>query len=156
MLDYYQLSYEFEPYKIEYSDPGFEYPRHYIVDFVVDGRLFEVKPCEEDFLCDPKYDLVNQQLTRLGKKLEILTVDNLYDVFDIRDIPRKPSSYFYNLVIENLALGNCKLKLPAAHDESLYLKSSFLQGLLAFGDSVESVLQKGISIYEDKKNKCSN
>lgn len=148
MLSYYNLKFEYEPFKIEYSDDAYDYPRHYIVDFEVEGRLFEVKPYIEDFNVAYKYKLINCQLEKSNKKLEIVTPHSFMKVFNIPQEIQKPVSYFQSQIIQNILVGNCKLKLPKLHDESFYYSSPFLSKL---GEDPKSCILKGENYMKIKK-----
>lgn len=147
MFDYYKLKVEHEPYKIEYFDPSVEYIRHYIVDYVYNNRLFEVKPKIEDFTKDIKYNLIQKQLSKINKKLEILTPSNFIEVLNISDDLAKPISFFENLLIENVKNGVCKLTFPIAHDLEFYKNSSFVKKIGGL-----DIIINGELLYENKKN----
>ena len=147
MFDYYKLKVEHEPYKIEYFDPSVEYIRNYIVDYVYNNRLFEVKPKIEDFTKDIKYNLIQKQLSKINKKLEILTPSNFIEVLNISDDLAKPISFFENLLIENVKNGVCKLTFPIAHDLEFYKNSSFVKKIGGL-----DIIINGELLYENKKS----
>ncbi len=146
MLSYYGVKFEYEPFKLEYYDPDCEYLRHYIVDFTVGNRLFEVKPKVSDFSKDSKYDLIQAQLSKSGKQLEVLTASTLYSMFDI-DKQEKPLSFFEELVLENIRCGNCKLQIPQIHEPEFYYNSNYMKKL---GANPKEIIENGRIIYENK------
>ena len=147
MFNYYGFSVKHEPYKIEYIDPSVEYIRHYIVDFVIGNRLFEVKPSEIDFSLDIKYNLVQNQLSKVNKKLEIITPGNFIDIMKIDSSKAKPQSYFENILIHNIKCGECRLEFPIAHNIDFYTNSSFVKKIGGL-----EIINKGKILYENKKN----
>ena len=151
MFQYYSLDVLHEPYKIEYVDPSCDYMRHYIVDYVYGNRLFEVKPTTADFSQDAKYHLIQDQLLKVNKQLEILTPHNFVQKLEISKELEKPLSFFENLLIRNVQTGECKLRFPIAHDISFYSKSSFVRKIGGL-----EVINTGELLYEDKKRSRNN
>jgi hypothetical protein len=151
MFKYYRLEVMHEPYKIEYADPSCDYMRHYIVDYVYGNRLFEVKPSLADFSQDKKYKLIQNQLSKVNKQLEILTPNNFVQKLEISDEDEKPLSFFENLIIKNIQQGECKLRFPIAHDIDFYSRSSFVRKIGGL-----EVIHTGELLYEDKKRNRNN
>lgn len=147
MFNYYDFSVEHEPYKIEYVDPSVKYLRHYIVDFVVDNRLFEVKPSIVDFSTDIKYTLVQNQLLKANKKLEVITPGNFMDIMKIDSSRAKPLSYFENILIHNIKCGECRLEFPISHSLDFYANSNFVKKIGGL-----EIINRGRILYENKKN----
>lgn len=150
MFNYYHMEVEHEPYKIEYFDPDVNFTRNYIVDYVYKNRLFEVKPKISDFTKDIKYNLVQNQLSKVNKKLEILTPGNFLEVFNIGDDIAKPLSFFEGILIDNIRNGICKLVFPIAHNKDFYKNSSFVKRIGGL-----AVINNGELLYENKKS-CRN
>lgn len=148
MLDYYNIAFEYEPYKIEYFDSSKNYLRHYMVDFIANGRLFEVKADYIDLTVDAKYAHIQEKLKKIGKSLELLTPANFNNLFDIDYSIRKPVSFFNEMLLDNIREGNCKLQVPVLHDFEFYLKQKFLSSL---GPNPEEIIKKGELLYENKK-----
>jgi len=96
-----------------------------------------------------KYSLVQSELLKVNKKLEILTPSYFNDILDIPEGKRKPLSYFENLLRISIIEGNCKLQIPVSHDEEFYLNSSFMKSL---GDNPKEILERGKLLYENKKS----
>lgn len=147
MFKYYGLSAEHEPYKIEYIDDSVHYIRHYIVDFVLDNRLFEVKPTETDFTNDIKYNLVQKQLSKFNKKLEVITPNTFMYVLNIDESIAKPVSFFEDMLIDNIRNGVCKMVFPLLHSIEFYANSKFVNKI----GGLEKI-KEGTNIYENKKN----
>lgn len=150
MFNYYHMDVKHEPYKIEYFDPDAEFTRHYIVDYVYKNRLFEVKPKISDFTKDIKYNLVQNQLSKVNKKLEVLTPSNFLEVFNIGDDLAKPLSFFEDILIDNIRGGICKLMFPIAHNQDFYKNSSFVKKIGGL-----DAINNGELLYENKKS-CRN
>lgn len=151
MFNYYNINVEHEPFKIEYFDPNVEYIRHYIVDYVHGNRLFEVKPKIVDFTSDIKYNLAQESLSKLNKKLEILTPNNFIDVLEIDYSIAKPTSFFEKLLINNIRTGECKMLFPIAHDIDFYKCSKFVKDIGGL-----EVIRQGELLYENKKSSRSS
>lgn len=149
MFQYYNITFDYEPYKIEYLDPNCSYLKHYIIDFVSNNRLFEVKPSIKYFLNDRKYLIIQDQLSKCNKKLEVLTPSTFNDILNIDQQIRKPVSFFEKLIVCNIINGNCKLQLPIMHDKDFYLNSKFIKSL---GDNPLQIIEIGELLYENKKN----
>lgn len=147
MFKYYGLQAEHEPFKIEYIDPEIEYTRHYMVDFVLGNRLFEVKQSEIEFSLDKKYVYVQEQLSKSNKKLEVITPDNFIEVIGIDMKIAKPRSFFENLLIDNIRQGICKLRFPVCHDIDFYANSPFIKKIGGLQE-----IEKGRILYENKKS----
>ena len=146
MFCYYGFDAQHEPYKIAYNDPDAGYTRHYIVDYVCNNRLFEVKPFDVDFSNDKKYNLIQKQLSKFNKKLEVLTPDNFVQVMGVAADNVLPVSFFEDILIENVRTGQCKLKFPTCHDVSFYASSSFVKKIGGL-----DVIKTGELLYENKK-----
>lgn len=147
MFNYYGLAVEHEPYKIEYVDDSVDYVRHYIVDFVFENRLFEVKPKETDFTNDIKYNLVQEQLSKFNKKLEVITPSTFIYALNIEKNVAKPVSFFEKMLIDNIRNGVCRMIFPISHDIGFYANSKFVREIGGI-DKIE----EGTKIYENKKN----
>lgn len=149
MLKYYKIEFDYEPYKLEYFDREEDCLRHYIIDFTVGNRIFEVKPSYITLDSQEKYVFIREKLKSINKKLEWLTPSNFYDTFEIAAAGQKPLSFFEGEILRNIKEGNCKLKIPVSHDPAFYLNSKFMKSL---GDNPEDVLKNGEILYENKKN----
>lgn len=149
MFEYYGIPFEYEPYKVEYIDPSYDYPKHYIVDFVSGNRIFEVKPYESDIDTDGKYECIRNQLSSVGKQLEVLTPGNFCTLFSISDERLQLPSFFNDLILDNIRNGVCRMKLPNTSDDSSYTTSSFLRSL---GEDPKLVIEEGIVKYENSKS----
>ena len=149
MLDYYKIPFEYEPYKLEYYDSDKNELRHYIIDYIINNRIFEVKPSYIQLSIDPKYGHISKKLKEMNKELELLTLNNFYDILNIHINNQKPLSYFDDLILQNIREGNCKLQLPIMHEAEFYLNSKFMRSL---GENPKEILEKGELIYENKKN----
>ena len=147
MFNYYGFSVEYEPYKIEYVDPSVEYKRHYMVDFVLGNRLFEVKPSIADFSKDIKYTLVQNQLSKINRTLEVITPGNFIDIMNIDSNVAKPQSYFEDILIHKIKDGECRLEFPALNPVDFYANSKFVKKIGGL-----EVINKGRLLYENKKN----
>lgn len=144
MLKHFGITnFKFEPFAIEYYDESLKYNRNYILDLIVDGKYYEIKSNEKAFKKDIKYKYVNDKLNKLNRNLTLLTPVNFKDVFNI---PFETFSKFNadEAVINEIRLGNCKVKLPSINKGLKFLKESF-------GDNFEAFIKERNDYYEDKK-----
>ena len=152
MLRYYNIPAEYESLRIEYYDPSVEYLRHYLVDYVIRGKLYEVKDSLKSFLSDPKYELIENQLMKIGKKLDLLTPFNFFEKLEIPESEIKPLSFFEKMILQNLKEGVCILEFPCVRPLTSYVKSGFVKKL---GEDPLKILEEGRKIYENKKSSCN-
>lgn len=149
LFRYYNMDVEFEPYKLEYIDPNVEYPRHYLVDFVYQNRLFESKTSLEEFETEEKYIYIQSMLNQTGKTLELLTLNNFYDVLNIDKNARIPISKIDGWILDNIKNGICKVREPVSRNECDFYGRGFLSKL---GPDAKEIVEEGKLIYENKKN----
>lgn len=153
MLDYYDISFLYEPDKIVYFDEDKGYERTYLPDFVIDGIFYEVKSSQSEFDLDSKYKYIQKSIAlNMLAELKLVAPETFLDVLGIPESIQKTQSFFVDIVLDDIRRGRCKLIVPP-HENRKYFTSglSFLHKL---GDNPEQIIAEGAKLYENKK--CKN
>ena len=152
MLEYYNISFSYEPMKVVYFDADRGYERTYLPDFEINGELYEVKYDSDAFEHDNKYHHIQNHLSSRGlSKLKLVTPGTFLDVMEIPESDQKPQSFFADIVLNDIKEGKCKLIVPKYKNNKYF--TSGLSFLYKLGDDPEHIIAEGAKLYEDKKHK---